>query len=58
MAAAQREVQVQRHAVETEVLDRAISRAEEILRARFTDADQVRLVDDYAVEVAGGGAKA
>lgn len=57
MAAAQREVQARRGAVEAEVLDRAITRAEEILRARFTDADQVRLVDDYAVEVAGGPAR-
>jgi F-type H+-transporting ATPase subunit b len=54
MASAQREVQLRRQAVETEVLDRAISRAEEILRARFTDADQTRLVDDYAVEVVNG----
>lgn len=54
MAAAQREVQVRRQEVETEVLDRAISRAEQILRARFTDADQARLVDDYAVEVVTG----
>lgn len=54
LASAQREVQVRRQEVETEVLDRAITRAEEILRARFTDADQVRLVDDYAVEVVNG----
>lgn len=54
MATAQREVQLRRQEVENEVLDRAISRAEELLRARFTDADQVRLVDDYAVEVVNG----
>lgn len=54
MSSAQREVQLRRQQVETEVLDRAISRAEEILRARFTDADQTRLVDDYAVEVVNG----
>lgn len=53
-AAIQREVQTRRQEVEAEVLDRAISRAEALLRARFTDADQVRMVDDYAVEVAGG----
>jgi F-type H+-transporting ATPase subunit b len=54
LAAAEREVQLRRQAVEHEVLDRAVSRAEEILRARFTDADQLRLVDDYAVEVVNG----
>jgi F-type H+-transporting ATPase subunit b len=58
LVATQREVQARRGAVEAEVLDRAISRAEELLRARFTDADQVRLVDDYAVEVAGGPGRA
>lgn len=51
MALAQREVLVRRQQVEGEVLDRAITRAGELLRARFTDADQGRLVDDYAVEV-------
>lgn len=51
MALAQREVLVRRQQVEGEVLDRAIVRAGELLRARFTDADQGRLVDDYAVEV-------
>ncbi|PCC75593.1 FoF1-type ATP synthase, membrane subunit b or b' [Nannocystis exedens] len=54
MAAAQREVALRKQAVENEVLDRAIARAEELLRARFTDADQARLVDDYAVEVVNG----
>nr|WP_276603307.1 ATP synthase F0 subunit B [Nannocystis pusilla] len=54
IAAAQREVAVRKQAVENEVLDRAIARAEEILRTRFTDADQARLVDDYAVEVVNG----
>lgn len=52
MALAQREVLVRRQQVEAEVLDRAVARAGELLRARFTDADQGRLVDDYAVEVA------
>ncbi|HEY8380070.1 MAG TPA: ATP synthase F0 subunit B [Nannocystis sp.] len=58
LAAAQREIAARRGAVEAEVLERAISRAEELLRARFTDADQVRLVDDYAVEIAGGSPRA
>lgn len=53
-AAAQREVLRRRQEVEGEVLDRAVARAEVLLRARFTDSDQIRLVDDYAVEVAGG----
>lgn len=51
MALAQREVLTRRQQVEAEVLDRAVARAGELLRARFTDADQGRLVDDYAVEV-------
>ena len=51
MALAQRGVLTRRQQVEAEVLDRAVVRAGELLRARFTDADQGRLVDDYAVEV-------
>lgn len=58
MALAQREVQLRRQQIEDEVLDRAVARAEEILRTRFTDADQTRLVDDYAVEVAGAAPRA
>ena len=53
MAAAQREVSQRRAQLEGEVVDRAIARATELLRARFTDADQSRLVDDFAVELAG-----
>jgi len=53
MAAAQREVSQRRAQLEGEVVDRAISRATELLRTRFTDADQSRLVDDFAVELAG-----
>ncbi len=52
MAAAQREVALRRAEIEGEVVDRAIARATELVRARFTDADQSRLVDDYAVELA------
>lgn len=52
MALAQREVTVRRQQVEAEILDRAVARAGELLRARFSDADQGRLVDDYAVEIA------
>jgi F-type H+-transporting ATPase subunit b len=53
MAAAQREVSQRRAQLEGEVVDRAITRATELLRARFNDADQSRLVDDFAVELAG-----
>ncbi len=53
MAAAQREVSQRRAQLEGEVVDRAIARATELLRDRFTDADQSRLVDDFAVELAG-----
>lgn len=53
MAAAQREVSQRRAQLEGEVVDRAITRATELLRTRFTDADQSRLVDDFAVELAG-----
>jgi F-type H+-transporting ATPase subunit b len=52
MAAAQREVSLRRAEIEAEVVDRAIARASELLAARITDADQGRLVDDYAVELA------
>ena len=58
MATAQREVSLRRAALEGEVVDRAISRATELLQARFTDADQVRLVDDFAVELAGTSTRA
>ncbi len=53
MATAQREVSQRRAQLEGEVVDRAIARATELLRDRFTDADQSRLVDDFAVELAG-----
>ena len=52
MAAAQREVSSRRAELEGEVVDRAIARATELLRARFNDADQTRLVDDFAIELA------
>ena len=58
MATAQREVSLRRAALEGEVVDRAIARATELLQARFTDADQSRLVDDFAVELAGTSTRA
>lgn len=58
MVTAQREVSLRRAALEGEVVDRAIARATELLQARFTDADQSRLVDDFAVELAGTSTRA
>lgn len=52
LAAAQREVDTRKAELEREVVDRAIERATEVLRARFSDADHNRLVDDYAVDLA------
>lgn len=52
LAAAQREVDTRKAELEREVVDHAIERATEILRARFSDADHNRLVDDYAVDLA------
>jgi len=52
LAAAQREVDTRKAELEREVVDHAVERATEILRARFTDADHNRLVDDFAVDLA------
>ena len=52
MATAAREVSQRRAEIEAEVVDRAIARASELLAARLNDADQSRLVDDYAVDLA------
>lgn len=52
LAAAQREVDARKAELEREVVDRAIERATEVLRARLSDADQNRMVDDYAVDLA------
>jgi len=52
MATAAREVSQRRAEIEAEVVDRAIARASELLAARLNQADQSRLVDDYAVELA------
>lgn len=46
-AAAEREAEQTRRAIEQEVLDRAIAKAEQILRQRIVATDQHRMVDDY-----------
>lgn len=51
-AAAEREAETRRHQVEAEIVDKAIERAREILQSKFNDADQRRLVDGYAADVA------
>lgn len=52
LATAQREVDSRKAELEHEIVDRAVERATEILRARFTDADQNRMVDEIAVDLA------
>lgn len=52
MASAQREVSLRRAEIEAEVVDRAVARAGELLTSRINDADQGRLADDFAVELA------
>ena len=46
-AAAEREAEQTRRTIEQEVLDRAIAKAEQILRQRIVSTDQQRMVDDY-----------
>jgi F-type H+-transporting ATPase subunit b len=52
LAAAQREVDTRKAELETEVVDRAIARATEILQSRLTDSDHNRMVDDFAIDLA------
>lgn len=57
-AAAERETEFHRRRLEAEVVDRAVERAEALLRDRITPADQQRMVDGYvgqltAVELQG-----
>ncbi len=51
MAAATREVSQRRAEIESEVVERTLARATELLRERMTDADQQRLVDRYATDL-------
>jgi F-type H+-transporting ATPase subunit b len=53
LAAAEREAEVRRRQLESELVDRAVTRAEELLRKQFTPSDQARMVDDYVTQVAG-----
>lgn len=47
VAAAEREAESKRREIENEIVDRAVARAEAVLRDRLTPADQHRMVDDY-----------
>jgi len=51
LAAAEREAEVRRRQLEAEVVDRAVTRAEELLRKQFTSSDQARMVDEYVTQV-------
>jgi F-type H+-transporting ATPase subunit b len=51
LAAAEREADVRRRQLEAELVDRAVARAEELLRKQFTPSDQARMVDDYVSQV-------
>jgi F-type H+-transporting ATPase subunit b len=51
LAAAEREAEVRRRQLEAELVDRAVARAEELLRKQFTPSDQARMVDDYVSQV-------
>lgn len=52
IATSEREAEVRRRQLEAELVDRAVSRAEELLRKQFTPSDQARMVDDYVSQVA------
>ncbi len=51
-AVAEREADLRRSEVESEIVGKAIERARELLLTTFNDADQRRLVDAYAADVA------
>jgi ATP synthase F0 subunit b len=52
IAAAEREGELRRRQLEKEIVDRAVARAEVLLRERIGAADQVRMVDDYIRQAA------
>lgn len=61
-ASAARDAELRRRTIEAEVLERAVTRAETLLRERFTPADQHRLLDAYvggleALDLREGGAR-
>lgn len=46
-AAAEREAASRRRHIENEIVERAVERAEQLIRQRIAPADQSRMVDDY-----------
>jgi F-type H+-transporting ATPase subunit b len=46
-AAAEREAASRRRAIENEIVERAVDRAEQIIRQRIAPVDQSRMLDDY-----------
>lgn len=51
VATAEREAHVRRRQLEAELVDCAVTRAEELLRKQFTPSDQARMVDEYVAQV-------
>jgi F-type H+-transporting ATPase subunit b len=58
IASAQREAMNRQQRLEEEIIARAVDKAEASIRASFGAADQRRIVDAYATEVAGSDLKA
>lgn len=60
-ASAERDAESRRRQLETEIVDRAVARAEELIRARIDVMDQKRMVDEFVAQVPkaelGGGAQ-
>jgi F-type H+-transporting ATPase subunit b len=64
-ASAERDAESRRRQLETEIVDRAVARAEELIRSRIDVMDQKRMVDEFvgqipkadlgAVRTSGGG---
>ncbi|HWB81562.1 MAG TPA: ATP synthase F0 subunit B [Nannocystaceae bacterium] len=50
-ASAERDAESRRRQLETEIVDRAIARAEELIRARIDVMDQKRMVDEFVAQV-------
>jgi F-type H+-transporting ATPase subunit b len=46
-AAAQREAESRRRQIENEIIDRAVARAESMVRKKMTGSDQQRMVEEY-----------
>ena len=54
-AASERESEVRKRELEVEIVDRAIERAEALLRERFSQGDQTRLVDTFIGQISNSG---